>query len=202
MKIFLIVLLVVIITSCSQQTGGDVQTSPVKGFGITRTAPTVIFPIDSNNRSPKSSLPDMGAASELETTVWLNSDTPLRLNDLKGKVVLLEMWTFGCINCRNVIPSLNDWHTKYSNQGLVIIGNHFPEFDQERDKKNLEAAIKNLQIQYPVTQDNDGKTWRAYKTRFWPTLYLIDKTGHIRHTHIGEGSYKEIELAIQTLLLE
>ena len=148
------------------------------------------------------SLPDLGLAPELTNDVWLNVDAPLRLADLRGKVVIVEMWTFGCINCQNVIPSLKEWHAKYNDQGLVIIGNHFPEFSYEENLDNLKEAISRYDIQYPVAQDNDGATWRAYKNHYWPALYLIDKQGHIRYVHIGEGRYKETEENIQALLEE
>ena len=150
----------------------------------------------------RADLPDMGEAPELQNTVWLNTDRPLRLGDLRGKVVLLDMWTFDCINCRNVIPSLRAWYTKYSSQGLVVIGNHFPEFDYERSLDNLKSAVQQLKVPYPVAQDNDGVTWDAYGTRYWPSLFLIDKRGHLRYTHIGEGAYGETEQAIQDLLKE
>ena len=101
-----------------------------------------------------------------------------------------------------MIPSLREWHTKYAGQGLVIIGNHFPEFGYEADLQNLEDAVARLDIQYPVAQDNDGETWQAYNNSYWPTLYLIDKQGHIRYIHIGEGAYKQTEAAIQALLAE
>jgi thiol-disulfide isomerase/thioredoxin len=147
-------------------------------------------------------LPDLGLAPELTNNTWLNVDAPLRLADLRGNVVLIEMWTFGCINCQHVIPSLKDWHNKYKDQGLVIIGNHFPEFSYESDLQNLKKAIAEEGIEYAVAQDNNGDTWRAYKNQYWPTLYLIDKQGHIRYVHIGEGRYKETEENIKTLLAE
>ncbi|MFC1878858.1 redoxin domain-containing protein [Chloroflexota bacterium] len=100
------------------------------------------------------------------------------------------------------MPSLKEWHQKYSDQGLVIIGNHFPEFDYEADLEILKAQIDDLGIKYAVAQDNDGHTWRAYHNRYWPTLYLIDKQGHIRYQHIGEGRYTETETVIQALLSE
>ena len=100
------------------------------------------------------------------------------------------------------MPSLRGWHEKYDDQGLVIIGNHYPEFSYEEDLENLRVAVTDLSIEYPVAQDNDGKTWRAFKNRFWPTLYLIDKAGNIRYTHIGEGQYGETEAAILELLSE
>lgn len=150
----------------------------------------------------RADLPDLGAAPELNNEVWLNTDQPLRLADLRGKVVLLDMWTFDCINCRNVIPSLRDWYTRYTGQGLVVIGNHFPEFDDERDLGNLKDALQRLNVPYAVAQDNDGVTWQAYGTHYWPTLFVIDKRGHLRYTHIGEGAYTETEQVIQDLLKE
>jgi hypothetical protein len=101
-----------------------------------------------------------------------------------------------------VIPSLREWHQTYAGQGLVIIGNHYPEFNYERDLQNLKGAVEELEVDYAVAQDNNGTTWRAYNNRYWPTLYLIDKRGHIRYIHIGEGNYEVTETAIQTLLSE
>ncbi|MDO8754879.1 MAG: redoxin domain-containing protein [Anaerolineales bacterium] len=101
-----------------------------------------------------------------------------------------------------MIPSLKEWDEKYREQGLVVIGNHYPEFSFEEDLTNLQAAVADYGIEYAVAQDNDGATWRAYKNRYWPTLYLIDKHGHLRYTHIGEGGYKKTEDAIQALLTE
>jgi thiol-disulfide isomerase/thioredoxin len=158
-------------------------------------------PMDSS--MPKlATLPDLGLAPEISNDIWLNVDAPLRLTDLRGKVVIVEMWTFGCINCQNVMPSLKEWHEKYRDQGLVIIGNHYPEFSYEENLDNLKEAIARFDIQYPVAQDNDGATWRAYKNHYWPALYLIDKQGHIRYVHIGEGRYKETEENIKVLLAE
>jgi len=101
-----------------------------------------------------------------------------------------------------VIPSLRELHNKYADEGLVIIGNHYPEFSYEKDLDNLKQAVIDLNIPYAVAQDNEGATWRAYKNRYWPSLYLIDKNGHIRYTHIGEGQYTETEAAVQALLAE
>ena len=97
---------------------------------------------------------------------------------------------------------MREWYDKYGNRGLVIIGNHYPEFAYEADLDNLKEAIIRLDIPYPVAQDNDGKTWNAYHNRYWPSLYLIDKAGEIRYHHIGEGNYEEIEASIQVLLAE
>ena len=156
---------------------------------------------DSVMKNP-ASLPDLGPAPELTNETWLNVDSPLRIADLRGNVVIVEMWTFGCINCQHVMPSLKEWHSKYADQGLVIIGNHFPEFSYEADLENLKNAIAQNDIHYAVAQDNNGDTWRAYKNHYWPTLYLIDKQGHIRYVHIGEGHYQETEENIKALLEE
>src|SRR5574339_351905 len=112
-----------------------------------------------SSMSMSASLPDLGLAPELTNEVWLNVDAPLRLADLRGRVVLLEMWTFGCINCQHVMPALKEWHAKYKDQGLVIIGNHYPEFSYEADLANLKNALARDDIQYAVAQDNDGATW-------------------------------------------
>jgi thiol-disulfide isomerase/thioredoxin len=150
----------------------------------------------------KPDLPDLGPAPELTNTTWLNVDAPLRLSNLGGKVVLLDMWTFDCINCQHVLPALKGWYDRYMDKGLVIIGNHYPEFSYEADLNNLKAAVAQNGILYPVAQDNDGATWSAYKNQYWPTMYLIDKNGHIRYVHIGEGAYDKTEAAIQALLNE
>jgi thiol-disulfide isomerase/thioredoxin len=139
------------------------------------------------NLPPSQHIQDLGPAPELDNEVWLNTKVPLKLADLRGQVVLLEMWTFGCYNCQNVIPYIREWHDTYSKEGLVVIGNHYPEFSYERDIDNLRNAIQNLEISYPVAVDNDGETWRAYNNRYWPTRYLIDKKGHIRFVHIGKA---------------
>jgi thiol-disulfide isomerase/thioredoxin len=146
--------------------------------------------------------PNYGPAPELTNEVWLNSENPLSLEELRGQVVLLHFWTFDCINCIRTLPYVETWWETYQDQGLTVIGNHYPEFDYEADLNNLEAAIERLGVTYPVAQDNDGVTWRAYRQRYWPTLYLIDRSGDIRYRHIGEGRYVETEAAIQALLAE
>lgn len=151
---------------------------------------------------PPPDLPDLGQAPELANDTWLNVDQPLRIAQLQGSVVLLEMWTFGCVNCQHVIPHLNQWHTRYGDQGLTIIGNHYPEFAFERDLGRIAQALEQYGIEYAVAQDNGGTTWRAYQSRYWPTMYLIDKRGRIRYEHIGEGAYSETEAAIRALLAE
>lgn len=146
-------------------------------------------------------LPMLGTAPALQTEIWLNSE-PLHLADLQGKVVMVEFWTYGCINCRNVIPAMQNWHAHYADDGLVIIGVHTPEFAYERELANVEAAIAELGVTWPVTIDNDRATWRAYANHYWPAAYLIDKQGQIRLVKIGEGNYAYTESVIQALLAE
>ena len=120
---------------------------------------------------------------------------PLTLAQLRGKVVLIDFWTYSCINCLRTLPHLKAWYATYRKQGLVIIGVHTPEFAFEHVSSNVRAAVKRLGIKYPVVQDNRFKTWDNYANQYWPAEYLIDKTGHVRHTHFGEGEYGETESA-------
>lgn len=140
-------------------------------------------------------------APELQNRVWLNS-APLRLADLKGKVVLVEFWTYGCSNCRNVEPYIKQWHRRYAPQGLVVIGVHSPEFSHERDIDNVKRYLREHAIHYPVAIDNDFATWKRYNNHYWPALYLIDKQGVIRFVNIGEGDYEKREQQILSLLAE
>ena len=132
---------------------------------------------------------------------WLNSK-PLTLEQLKGKVVIIDFWTYSCINCQRTMPYLRAWYEKYSNKGLVIIGVHSPEFEFEKSEKNVAQAIKDFKLTYPIVQDNDFATWRAYNNRYWPAKYFIDKEGYVRYSHFGEGAYDESEKVIQELLKE
>lgn len=132
---------------------------------------------------------------------WFNSK-PLKLADLKGKVVLIDFWTYSCINCIRTLPYLKSWNEKYADKGLVIIGVHTPEFEFEKNPNNLAQAIKDFGIKYPVVQDNNYATWSVYNNSYWPAKYFIDKDGKVRDTHFGEGNYDESELLIQQLLKE
>ena len=132
---------------------------------------------------------------------WINSQ-PQTLANLKGKVVLIDFWTYSCINCIRTQPYLNDWYSKYKADGLVIIGVHAPEFAFEKVLENVQDAVKSAKISYPVTLDNNFSTWKAYENQFWPAKYLIDKNGQVRYTHFGEGKYDETEGVIQALLKE
>lgn len=132
---------------------------------------------------------------------WLNSE-PLTLAQLKGKVVLVDFWTYTCINCIRTLPHVVSWYEKYKDKGFVVIGVHTPEFEFEKNEENVLTAMKQYKITYPVAQDNDYATWKAYDNHYWPAEYLIDAQGNIRRTHFGEGDYDETEKAIQDLLKE
>jgi len=141
-------------------------------------------------------LPPLTGASE-----WLNSP-PLNQEGLKGKVVLVDFWTYSCINCLRAIPYVRAWAEKYKDQGLVVIGVHTPEFAFEKIVKNVRSAVADLKITYPVAIDNDYAIWRAFGNQYWPAHYFIDAGGRIRHHHFGEGDYAESEHVIQKLLVE
>lgn len=132
---------------------------------------------------------------------WINSD-PITLESLKGKVVIVDFWTYSCINCQRTLPYLKRWNEKYADKGLVIIGVHSPEFEFEKSEKNVRMAVKDFGLRYPIMQDNDFSTWKAYSNRYWPAKYFIDQNGYIRYTHFGEGGYDESEKVIQELLKE
>jgi cytochrome c biogenesis protein CcdA/thiol-disulfide isomerase/thioredoxin len=152
------------------------------------------------HRSKGGRLPDYGVAPPLKADGdWINT-APFTLSSLRGKVVLIDFWTYSCINCLRTLPHLESWYARYHKQGLVIVGVHTPEFAFEHVSSNVRAAVKRLGVKYPVVQDNRYKTWDGYANQFWPAEYLIDKTGHIRHTHFGEGEYGKTESLIRQLL--
>ena len=144
---------------------------------------------------------DLSTAPELAPGDWINSE-PLTLKDLRGRVVLIDFWTFGCYNCRNTLPFIKGWDDRYRAQGFTVIGVHSPEFDEERKVEHLRREVSSLGIRYPVVTDNDYQTWKAYKVEAWPTAFLLDKQGRIRWMHVGEGDYDEAERLIQKLLAE
>lgn len=147
------------------------------------------------------SLKDYGPAPNFQgTSGWVNS-APLNISQLKGKVVLVDFWTYSCINCIRTIPYLNAWESKYGNNGLVIVGVHTPEFQFEHNYSNVETAVQKFGIKYPVALDNNYSTWDAYGNEYWPADYLIDANGIIRYKSIGEGNYNQTEAAIRTLLV-
>ncbi|HEV2357085.1 MAG TPA: redoxin domain-containing protein [bacterium] len=134
---------------------------------------------------------------------WFNTDgRPLTIASLRGKVVGVEMWTAGCENCLNVLPHLKEWYARYGGRGLVLVGVHTPEFAHEGKIDYVREAVARLGIAYPVVMDNDRRIWNAYHNDYWPTLYLVDKRGQLRYTHIGEGDYDVTEREIGRLLGE
>ncbi|OAF09446.1 thioredoxin [Bradyrhizobium centrolobii] len=130
---------------------------------------------------------------------WFNSK-PLTIADLRGKVVLVDFWTYGCVNCVNTLPHVTELYAKYKDKGLVVVGVHTPEFPFERSAANVQAALKRHGITYPVAQDNDSRTWNAYRNQYWPAQYVIDQSGKIVFRHAGEGSYDEIDRTVARLL--
>lgn len=148
-------------------------------------------------------LDDLGPAPDfVGITKWLNTEKPLSLSDLHGKVVLVDFWTYTCINCIRTLPFVTNWYDKYKDLGFVVVGVHTPEFEFEKNTQNVESAISQYKIHYPVAQDNDYKTWGNYNNQYWPAEYLIDANGRLRETHFGEGNYDKTEMAIKELLAE
>jgi thiol-disulfide isomerase/thioredoxin len=135
------------------------------------------------------------------STAWLNSQ-PLSAADLRGKVVLIDFWTYTCVNWRRTLPYVRAWAHKYANQGLVVIGVHTPEFSFERDIDNVRRVAKDQAVDYPIAIDSDYAIWNAFENQYWPALYFVDAQGHIRHHQFGEGDYEQSELIIQQLLAE
>lgn len=158
----------------------NVMTSSIRNVSLSDDAPEI------NNNSGR----------------WINTDTELTLHKLKGKVVLIEFWTFGCYNCKNTLPYLNNWYEKYNSGKFEIIGVHCPEFDNERNFENVKESVKKLGIKYPVFTDNEFSVWKKFDVHAWPTIFLIDKKGEIRYKRVGEGKYEKIEQAINELLNE
>ena len=132
---------------------------------------------------------------------WLNSP-PLTAPDLRGKVVLIDFWTYTCINWLRTLPYVRAWAEKYKDQGLVVIGVHAPEFSFEKNLNNVRWAVKDMRVDYPVAVDNEHVIWRAFRNQYWPALYFVDAQGRVRHHHFGEGAYEQSEMIIQELLAE
>lgn len=182
-----------------------------RGFGITQFEEQLINtttqemdaePVKNNTLQNELNVKKPYAAPELQGIAgWINSE-PLLLESLKGKVVVIDFWTYSCINCIRTLPSLQEWHEQYADDGLVIIGVHSPEFAFEKIPGNVQSAVEEYGIQYPVALDNNFNTWQAYQNKYWPAKYFIDREGNVRHTHFGEGEYEESEKVIQLLLQE
>ena len=178
------------------------------GFGVTTIETQLLDMMDEKKNKPKQSsetvesvLPVLYKAPELTGVAnWINSEPINSMEELKGKVVLIDFWTYSCVNCIRTLPFLQTWHERYEDDGLIIIGVHAPEFQFEKILDNVKKAIKNYGLTYAVVQDNDFNLWRSYNNRFWPAKYLIDQNGNVRYTHFGEGKYEETEQAIVYLL--
>ena len=171
--------------------------------GAAAIATLVASPTASAAAGPVANQLDNNAAAPEFTGIdkWLNSD-PLTMQQLRGKVVLVDFWTYTCINCIHVLPYVKTWNQKYKDQGLAVVGVHTPEYPFERSTDNVKSAIKRFGITFPVAQDNNYATWRAYDNQYWPAFYLVDKKGHIAYTHFGEGDYEQTEAKIKALLAE
>jgi cytochrome c biogenesis protein CcdA/thiol-disulfide isomerase/thioredoxin len=147
-------------------------------------------------------LGDFGPAPEFDRIdLWLNSE-PLRMDALRGKVVLIDFWTYSCINCLRTLPHVRAWDEAYRDDGLVVVGVHTPEFAFERDADNVRRAVRDLGVSYPVALDNAYGTWTAWQNRYWPAKYFVDRTGRLRYAHFGEGGYAESERVLRRLLAE
>jgi thiol-disulfide isomerase/thioredoxin len=166
----------------------DAQVSTPKSIITPSQKPVAALPKDAKL------LPEFQGISQ-----WLNSK-PLNIADLKGNVVLIQFWTFACINCQRTLPYITRWHRTYESKGLKVVGIHTPEFPYEKQVGNIKQALKKHGITYPVPVDNDYQTWKAYNNEYWPHLFLADKQGVIRYDHIGEGAYENTEKIIQQLL--
>ncbi len=183
------------------KSGGATPAAPAVGNLADSAAATPAAPA-ALNPAAAADLPNLGPAPDFTGIAhWINSP-PLTLAALRGKVVLIDFWTYSCINCLRTLPYVTDWYNKYKDAGLVVVGVHSPEFAFEHDTANVAAAVKQHQIAYPVAQDNTFGTWQAYNNQYWPAEYFIDAQGNVRHTHFGEGNYDESEKVIQALLAE
>jgi len=168
-----------LIGTCSYGIGGEISPD--------RTTPFTVA-------AARGSAPDFTGISN-----WFNS-APLDMARLRGKVVLVDFWTYGCVNCVNTLPYVTELYAKYKDRGLVVVGVHTPEFAFEKSASNVQAALKRHGISYPVAQDNESQTWNAYGNQYWPAQYIIDQSGKIVFQHAGEGQYEQIDRTIARLL--
>ncbi|KLD63776.1 redoxin family protein [Dyella japonica] len=164
------------------------------GAALVAAWPGVSNIANAQTPTANTSAPDFAGANQ-----WFNS-SPLTMQSLRGKVVLVEFWTRECINCVHVLPHTKTLYDRYAADGLVVVGVHTPEYDEERDAHALKDAIGALDIKYPVAMDNDYRIWNAWGNRYWPAIYLIDRDGHVVYRHVGEGDYDRTEERIRQLL--
>ena len=185
-------------SSSTDGPGGAPRASAPSAGGAPATLPTPI----AQPLPGRVALEDLGPAPEFTgIDAWINSD-PLTLASLRGKVVLVEFWTFGCINCIHVQPYVKAWYDRYAADGLVVVGVHTPELSFERDLGNVRDAVAKADVRYPVAFDPGFATWNAYRNSYWPAFYFVDRAGRIRHVHFGEGDYDGSEQVIRELLAE
>jgi cytochrome c biogenesis protein CcdA/thiol-disulfide isomerase/thioredoxin len=188
-------------TASAQSALADIRGSSAHGIGARAASAAP----QTASEAQDSGLPVLGRAPEfVDNQQWFNTpgDKPLTLAGLRGRVVLVDFWTYSCINCIRTLPYLKAWDAKYRKDGLTIVGVHTPEFPFEKEASNVEAAIEENGIHYPVAQDNDQATWNAYGNQYWPAEYFIDAEGNVRYVHFGEGEYGEKEGVIRELLAE
>ena len=182
-------------------------------YGVTHPGslsfgPSAQGPFASSQTTPVPGNPNVqlngsgAAAPDFQGIVDWENSSPLTLEALRGKVVLVDFWTYSCINCQNTFPYLRKWYQAYKDQGLVIVGVHSPEFEFEKNVGNIRQAIKHYDVEWPVAVDSNMATWNAYQNQYWPAEYLVDKDGKVRNVHFGEGEYDKSEGAIRALLAE
>jgi thiol-disulfide isomerase/thioredoxin len=185
-----------VIAGCGKMSGGNSSSSAIKSISA---SPVITSPI--STPSPALAVKPVGRQipeiQGIET--WLNSD-PIKLSEQKGQVILLQFWTFGCINCQRTLPSIIKWHKDYANQGLLVVSVHAPELAFERSINNVKKAVQQRGITYPVAIDSNFITWKAFDNQYWPHLFLADRQGILRYDHIGEGAYEQTEQKIRDLL--
>lgn len=182
--------------TASATPSGGAPSPGAPGLGHATALPTAI----ADTLPSDVALQDLGAAPEFDgISAWINT-SPLTIASLRNKVVLVEFWTFECINCIHVQPYVKAWYERYASAGLVVIGVHTPELSFERDLGNVRAAVTKSSLQYPIAFDPSFATWNAYRNSYWPAFYFIDRTGQIRHVHFGEGDYDGSEQVIRQLL--
>ncbi|PZO39396.1 MAG: alkyl hydroperoxide reductase [Pseudanabaena frigida] len=190
-------------TACAAQFGSATTSTPIASKTTVETTPNAditksnnseVTTVDEKSKASSQKLPEFQGISQ-----WLNS-SPLTVQELKGNVVLIQFWTFSCINCQRTLPYVTKWHDRYAAKGLKIIGVHTPEFAFERDPNNIKDAMQKHGILYPVPIDNEFKTWKAYGNEYWPHIYLADRQGNLVYDYIGEGAYDRTEQTIKQLL--
>jgi thiol-disulfide isomerase/thioredoxin len=185
-----------VIAGCGKMSGGNSSSSAIKSISASSV---ITSPIS----TPSSALAVKPAGRQIPEIqgieTWLNSD-PIKLSEQKGQVILLQFWTFGCINCQRTLPSIIKWHKDYANQGLLVVSVHAPELAFERSINNVKKAVQQRGITYPVAIDSNFITWKAFDNQYWPHLFLADRQGILRYDHIGEGAYEQTEQKIRDLL--